>query len=219
MRIKICGITNASDAVLVSRCGADFVGLILAASPRRVTVDAAREVVRALPPASQPVLVFRDASADVVRDAVNAIGCRWVQLHGRETLADIETLRRSCPHLRIIKGWEVGTGRAEEELMGYLAADAKGLIDVVILDAPKAGPHPGYERFGELSRQLRVRPPEVWCAGRLTAGNVAAALAAGRYDGVDVASGVEVSPGRKDETLVRRFIVAVRSAGPRSTSS
>jgi len=218
MRIKMCGVTNPSDAVLVSRCGADFVGLILATSPRQVTVEVAREVVRALPPDSQPVLVFRDAPAEVVRDAVNATGCRWIQLHGRETLADIETLRRRCPHVRIMKGWEVGTGDAEGDLMAYLAPVAGGLIDVVILDAPKAGPHPGYERLGELSRQLRARPPEVWCAGGLTAGNVAAALAAGCYDGVDVAGGVEVSPGHKDETLVRRFIAVVRSTAPRSAS-
>jgi len=58
----------------------------------------------------------------------------------------------------------------------------------------------------------------VWCAGGLTAGNVAAALAAGCYDGVDVAGGVEVSPGHKDETLVRRFIAVVRSTAPRSAS-
>ena len=79
-------------------------------------------------------------------------------------------------------------------------------IDVVLLDAPKGGPHPGYERLGDISHRLRNRPPAVWCAGRLTADNLATVVASGRYDGVDVARGVESRPGVKDPAVLQRFL-------------
>lgn len=216
MRIKICGITATADALLAARYGADLVGLILAPSPRRIGLPAAAEIVAALPPATGAVLVFRDAPLDEVLAALDTTGARWVQLHGREPAACLAQLAARRPAVRIIKAWEVLGLDAGASLAAYLASTvaAGRPPDAVLLDAPKGGPHPGYELLGELARQLNARPPEVWCAGGLTPANVATAVAAGRYDGVDVAAGVEVRPGVKDHAAVRQFIAAARRLAP-----
>ena len=212
LQVKICGMTNRADASTAARCGADFVGLILAPGARHVTLESARLIMGALPPTVQPVLLFRAAPLDEVVAALQATGCGWVQLHGREPVAYLAQLVKRRPRLRLIKAWEVDSPTAGDDLLAYLheAARADVSVDVVLLDAPKGGPHPGYERLGDISHRLRNRPPAVWCAGRLTAANLATAVASGRYDGVDVARGVESSPGVKDPAVVQRFIEIVK---------
>lgn len=212
MHVKICGITNVEDARQAARCGADFVGLVLATSARRVTVDAARDVAAAVPAATQPVLLFRDAPLDDVLAALKTTGCAWVQLHGHEPVKYLAELPRRRPGIHLIRAWEVASLRAGDELADYLrqAGTAGARIDVIILDAPKGGPHPGYERLGDISLQYRERPPEIWCAGGLTPSNLATAVGSGRYDGVDVASGVESQPGIKDHAALRRFVAAAK---------
>jgi len=208
MLVKICGITNADDARAAADCGADFIGLILAPSPRRVALTTASAIANLLPAGVEPVLLFRDAALDEVRQAVAATGVHCVQLHGRERITYVGELIASRPELHIIKAWEVTSPASGQELAEYRRASehANANIDVLILDAPKGGPHPGYECLGELSRACRPRPPQVWCAGGLTPENLTAAVSAGSYDGVDVASGIETCPGTKDHAAMRRFI-------------
>ena len=212
MQVKICGITSLEDGSAAARHGADFVGLIRAPSVRRVSLDVARQVVRSLPSTTHAVLVFRDAPLDEVVAALADANCAWVQLHGGETAAYVGELQRQRPGVRIIKAWEISSSHDGAELCGYLrtAADAGVHVDVVLLDVPKGGPHPGHDCLGAVSRAVVERPPEVWCAGGLTPAGVPAALAAGRYDSVDVAGGVETRPGVKDHDLIRQFVAAVR---------
>lgn len=211
MHVKICGITNVDDAREAARCGADFVGLILAASRRQITVDVAKDVVVAVPE-TRPVLLFRDAPLDNVLAALEATDCAWVQLHGHEPATYLGELVRRRPGLHLIRAWEVALPDDGDKLAGYLreAEKASIRIDAVILDAPKGGPHPGYERLGDISIRCYPRPPEVWCAGGLTPANLATAVKTGRYDGVDVASGVESQPGIKDHAALRQFIAAAK---------
>jgi phosphoribosylanthranilate isomerase len=215
MQLKFCGITSERDALAAAEAGADFVGLILAPSPRQIDPVRARRIMDRLPPETQPVLLFKDAPLAEMVAALERTRCEWVQLHGEEPVEALRGLRLHNPNLRLVKAWTVRGPVAAEALLSYLAevqaADIQ--LDVVLLDAPKGGPHPGYEALGEVSRRLTERPPEVWCAGSLTADNVADALAAGRYDGVDVASGVELAPGRKDAAEMRRFAAAVPHGG------
>jgi phosphoribosylanthranilate isomerase len=210
--IKICGMTNEADALLAARLGADFVGLILAASPRRASLEVAAKVVATLPPATQPVLVFRDAPLDEVVAALAATRCGWVQLHGDESAGYIDALRKHQPAVHVIKAWAVSSAGGGDELIKYLrdAAAADVRLDVVLLDAPKDGAAAGFEELGAVSRRIGPRPPAVWCAGGLDAGNVGLAVAAGQYNGVDVARGVERQAGAKDPARVREFIEAVR---------
>ena len=208
MHVKICGITNPDDAREAARYGADFVGLILAPSARRVTLEAAQDVLSILPREVEPILLFRDAPQDEVLAALEVTDCGWVQLHGCEPVSYLGQLARRRGGLRIIKAWEVSAPRDGDDLADYLrqAGGAGVRIDVVILDTPKGGPHPGYERLADIARRLRDRPPQIWCAGGLTPANVAAAVESGQYDGVDEAGGVESRPGIKDRAALRQFI-------------
>jgi phosphoribosylanthranilate isomerase len=210
MYVKICGITRPEDARAAATAGAEFVGMIMAPSARQISLNLAREIIRLLPSTARPVLVFRNARVDEVLAAAATTGALWVQLHGHEPPGYVHALQQQRPGLRIIKGWEVASPQAGDELSRYAATAAHtgARLDVVILDAPKGGAHPGYEHLGDVARRCGQRPPAIWCAGGLTPGNVALATAVGCYEGVDVASGVETSPGIKDHTLVQRFVEA-----------
>lgn len=212
MQLKICGITNEDDARVAAEAGADFIGLIRAVSPRQVSLDTARQIVATLPPSTTPVLLFRNAPLDEIVAGVDATGCRWVQLHGDESVSLLRELCDRVANVQIIKAWTVTMPVDAAAVRAYVdEAERRGVsLAVLLLDAPKGGPHPGYEAIAELARVIDRRPPKVWCAGGLTAENIAAALALGDYDGVDVASGVEASPGRKDADKVRRFAGEVK---------
>ena len=211
MIVKVCGITRPEDAVAAARLGADFVGLIRAPSARRVDLDRARHIAAELPDGTKPVLLFRDAPLDEVSAAVEETGVRWVQLHGSEPIAYVCDLLRRCPDVRLLRAWEVAGPSAATDLHDYLQAAAAGVrFHAVILDAPKGGPHPGYDCLGDVSRRCRDLVSQVWCAGGLTPENVSEAVRAGQYAGVDVARGVEQSPGVKDHALLERFVQAVR---------
>jgi phosphoribosylanthranilate isomerase len=213
MHVKICGITNTEDALAAARTGAEFVGLILTGSPRQVDLDTARRIAGVLPQSTSAVLVFRNAPLAEVADAVTACRCGWVQLHGREPVSYVHELLKQRPRLRIIRAWEIDGAAAGTELSEYacMAREAGVRVDVYLLDAPKGGAHPGFERLGDIALQFVERPPEIWCAGGLTALNVATAVGAGHYEGVDVASGVETQPGRKDLNALQRFVTTARS--------
>lgn len=230
MDAKICGITNLEDALAAATAGAAFVGLIRAKSPRQVVLEAAREIVAALPATTTPVLVFRDAPVAEALGAVTVTGATWVQLHGQESpryVADLrEAYARQCsgkPALRIVKAWEVEAGadtdvsvtmgalRAYWDEVGRLAGAPAGCnLDAVLLDAPKGRPHPGFDALGAASRAAAALGCRVWCAGGLTAENLAGVLPRLTCSVVDVASGVEAAPGRKDHAAVARFIATAR---------
>ncbi len=217
MQVKVCGITNVEDALVTARAGADFVGLILASSVRQIDLSQARAIVHALSgERPQPVLVFRDDSPAAIAAALRETGSRWAQLHGRETAAEIAALRRERPDVHVIKAFEIGPSQPEQAVRQYLAeAEQAGVkIDALLLDRPKAAaspdPRPIHEIMAHLARTILRRPPLVWCAGGLTSGNVAAVVATGAFDGVDVAAGVERAPGRKDHAAVAAFVAAAR---------
>jgi phosphoribosylanthranilate isomerase len=212
MRVKVCGITNLADALAAARLGADCVGFIRAHSPRQIPLARAAEIIRDLPDRTSGVLVYRDAELAEVVDALTATGCTWVQLHGQEPVEYLAELRRRVPRARIIKTWEVASLAAAAPLRAFLdaAAGAAAAVDVVLLDVPKASLHPGYACLAAVAQSLSPRPPEVWLAGGLTPGNVTAAVVGARFDGVDVASGVELRPGVKDHAALRAFVESAK---------
>ena len=212
MRVKMCGTTSVEDAQGAWEAGADFIGLILAESRRRVTPSAAARIVARIPPPAMPVLVFRDQPLDEVAGAVETAGAHWVQLHGSESPEFVRLLHARCHDLHLIRAWEVTPELGARQVRDYLdAVRSTGVpVEVVMLDAPKQGDHPGFERFAAIAGQLADKDVEIWCAGGLTAENLAAALSQGCYRGVDVARGVESSPGVKDHDAVRRFVAEVR---------
>ena len=202
VRIKICGITNLEDALLAADLGADALGFIFyPPSPRSVAPDAARAIIAQLPPFVTTVGVFVDEDAATVKDLAARVGLDWLQLHGRETPEYCRALGR-----RVIKGFRIEDEKSLADLAAY-----RGAIQALLLDTYKKGHVGGTgETFNwDLARQANKYGPII-LAGGLTPENVARAIAAAQPQAVDVASGVEAGPGKKDPAKLRAFFAAVK---------
>ena len=203
VRIKICGITNLEDALLAADLGADALGFIFyPPSPRSVEPEAAKNIIAQLPPLVTTVGVFVDEDAATVKELAAAAGLDWLQMHGKETPEYCRSLER-----RVIKAFRI---RGENSLTGLAAY--KGVVQALLLDTYKKGQVGGTgETFNwDLAREARKYGPII-LAGGLTPENVAQAIATAQPQAVDVASGVEAAPGKKDPLKLTEFIKAVRS--------
>ena len=198
--VKICGTTSEEDALLAVAMGADAVGFIFAPSPRQVAAQLVRDIVRRLPPEVLTVGVFRNDAPERVVEIVNATGLRAAQLHGRETAPQTQWVRARVPV--VIKAFPAGDP-------AIARAGTYG-ADLVLIDS--ASPGSGKVFDWSLAEDAPAGQRLV-LAGGLTPDNVAEAMARVRPFGVDVVSGVEVEPGRKDARLVRTFVSAAKSAG------
>lgn len=199
-RIKICGITSVDDALLAVEAGADAIGLIFwTGSKRAVDVARARQITRDLPPLVSIVGVFVDETPDRVRTVADAVGLSAVQLHGAEQAGEWAHFPRP-----VLKAMPV------EQYAGSPWRTARAAILVDAHDPVTVG-GTGRTVDWALAQAIAATRPLV-LAGGLTPDNVAAAVAAVRPWGVDVASGVEQAPGVKDAARVRAFVQAVRAA-------
>ena len=204
VRIKICGITNLEDALLAADLGANALGFIFyAKSPRSIEPEAAREIIRQLPPLVLSVGVFVNAEAALVQELAARVGLDWVQLHGQESPEYCRSLGR-----RVLKGFRMKDAASLQELPAY-----QGAVQALLLDTYRRGQTGGTgEAFDwELAVRAQGYGPIV-LAGGLTAANVAQAVATVRPQAVDVASGVEAAPGKKDPEKLRAFFRAVASS-------
>lgn len=202
-RVKICGITSVEDALAAVEAGADALGFMFyPPSPRNLTPEAAREIIGALPPFVARVGVFVDATADEIRRTIAASGIDTLQLHGRETP---EFCAAWSPY-PVLKAFRVRGPESLEALPAYRGHSW-------LLDSYVAGALGGTgQTFSwELAADAVRRGGRVVLAGGLTADNVADAVRAVRPWGVDVSSGVESAPGRKDAARVRAFVRAAKS--------
>ncbi len=198
--IKICGITTPEDARMAVHAGASAIGMIFAESQRQVTIDQAEKICRELPPYVDRVGVFANQSRDSIVEAVEQAGLTRVQLHGEEPAEFCQGLPGA-----LTRALRLDDGALEEELERWLAvrADVQGLVDLPKTDSL----HPSQHWDG--AAQLARRHP-LTLAGGLQVDNVLQALITVRPAAVDVARGVERSPGTKDPTKVRDFCRAVR---------
>jgi phosphoribosylanthranilate isomerase len=202
--VKICGITSSEDAALAVEAGADAVGFVFwPKSPRHVPLARAREIGDALPPFVVRVGVFVDATRDELLRATEEAGLDLLQLHGEEPPSAIADLPR-----RVLKVVRVGEGFAAEQALRYEGRAAGLLLDTRIGDRPGGT---GETFDWSLVREVRKRASFLVLAGGLRPDNVVAAVKAVEPDGVDVSTGVEDTPGRKDAAKVRAFVDAVRS--------
>lgn len=201
MFVKICGITNEEDALLAVALGADAVGFVFAPSPRQIAVQKVYDITRRLPPEILTVGVFRDEHPDRVIEIVDRSGVKAAQLHGHETAETVSTVMKRVR--TVIKAVTAGTVDASR-------AD-RFHTDLVLVDAPAPGSGKVFD--WSLLGDVPVGPRLI-LAGGLTPENVASGIRAAKPWGVDVSSGVEASPGRKDPVRMRRFIAAVRENEP-----
>ena len=201
MFIKICGITTADDALLATALGADAVGFVMAPSPRQIAPPRVEEIARRLPAELLTVGVFRDEAPKRVIEIVNRCGLKAAQLSGRESMADTRQIRQSVPV--VIKAFPGGSPSLS-------VSDRYG-ADIVMVDSDSPG---SGQVFDWSLAEGAPRGIRLVMAGGLTAENVAMAIEKVRPWGVDVATGVEMSPGRKDPARLRAFINAARDASP-----
>jgi phosphoribosylanthranilate isomerase len=198
--VKICGTTNEEDALLATALGADALGFILAPSKRQVSPQRARDIVKRLPPDVLPVGVFKNDRPEHVVEVAAHVGLHAVQLSGAEPISEVRWIRERVRF--VIQGYTAGDPA--------LAAAANSPADVVLVDSPNPGSGKVFDwRLAE-GTPGGVR---LLLAGGLTPENVGEAIERLRPWGVDVASGVETAPGRKDPRKLRRFIEAARGAG------
>ncbi|HEX2500953.1 MAG TPA: phosphoribosylanthranilate isomerase [Methylomirabilota bacterium] len=205
LRVKICGIMSLDDALCAAEAGADALGLIFVeGTPRYVTPAAASAIVAGLPPFVCPVGVFWDPSPAHVAAVVAECGLGAVQLHGAEPPELVAAMPR--PVLKTIKVREAAD---LAQLDSYKPA-------AFLLDSPARWSE-GEARAPipwTLARQATARGRVILSAG-LTPETVGEAVCTARPWGVDVNSGVEAAPGRKDPARVERFIRAARDAAAR----
>ncbi len=210
--VKICGLTCVEDAVACAEAGADWIGLNFhPPSVRYVTPEVAADIIAALPDSVAVAGVFVDRPAAEVAVLAEHLGLGIVQLHGREPPEDLVVLE----HLRVIRAFRLKSASDWDGVSGYLArAAALGRPpDAVLVDAFVAGQPGGTGALIAETILDRIPPlPRLILAGGLTPGNVAERVARFRPWMVNVASGVEWSPGRKDAAAVGAFIRAARAA-------
>jgi phosphoribosylanthranilate isomerase len=205
-RFKICGLTRLDDARLAVEAGAWAIGLILwEGSERRCELPEAERISRALRRRAEVCGVFVNAPLDEVAAVADAVGLTMVQLHGDEGPAFCaEVARRTGA--KVVKAARVRTGADVRDLSRFHT-------DYHLLDTFRPDRRGGTgEAFDWELAAARRSPVPLILSGGLTPENVAAAIAAARPFAVDVASGTEASPGRKDPEKLLAFAAAVRAA-------
>jgi len=198
-RIKVCGITTPDDAAMAARAGADFVGVVLTESPRRVTTQRAREIALALPASTLLVGVFADETPETVASRVRDLPVHAVQ----------------------VRGWDQDAAAGGYEVWHVLrdgASDPATLpmvpLRTYLLDAsdPDRPGGTGKRADWDWARRAVNAGLRLIVAGGLSAENVAELVLEVRPFGVDASSGLELEPGRKDPQRVQAFIDRIREA-------
>jgi phosphoribosylanthranilate isomerase len=200
VKVKVCGTTRLKDALLAVECGADAIGFIFyKKSPRCVSVTTAKEICSNLPPFIHRVGVFVNETADTINRIAERCGLDAVQLHGDESPAFCKKIKR-----RVIKVVRVKDVASLKEMSRYA-------VDGFLLDTFKEDQWGGTGKVfdWELAARAKKYSPVI-LAGGLNPRNVKAAIKKVQPYGVDVSSGVEQSPGKKDPKKMKAFIKAVR---------
>jgi phosphoribosylanthranilate isomerase len=201
--VKICGITRPEDALAAAHCGAHAIGLVFyRPSPRYVTPEKARDIIRMLPPFVTAVGLFVDAPAEEVRNVLAVAPVNLLQFHGAETPEFCRGF--GLPYLKAVRV------RPGVDLLQYATDyhDAKALL----LDAYVDGAHGGTGATFDWNLVPQGLPLAVVLSGGLDADNVSDAIRKVRPWAVDVSSGVETGKGIKDAVKIAAFISGVRNA-------
>lgn len=204
VKVKICGITNSEDAQAAVAAGAEALGFVMyKKSPRCVEPAVARAIIAGLPPFVLPIGVFVNEDAGLVRKLMDECGFALAQLHGDEAASYCQQLGR--PVLKALRLKDRGSFLALAEFKGR--AGVRGFVIDAYSDQAYGGTGQTVD-WGLAAEAARAAP--ILLAGGLTPSNVAEAIRLVRPYGVDVSSGVEARPGKKDRMKVNAFIEAAR---------
>lgn len=202
IKVKICGITSHEDALLAASLGADALGFVFAPSPRQVRPELARDIVNGLPPLIKTVGVFVNESQENIREIVHYCGIDLIQLHGEESPDLAESLMP-----RSVKALRVRDRETLDQIPAYC-----GKVRAILLDAYSAEKRGGTGltfdwRLALLAIEKGV---PVILSGGLNPGNIRDAVLSVRPYGVDVCSGVEMRPGKKNPDLMTDLFRKIR---------
>ena len=201
VKIKICGLTRAEDVEAAIKAGADAVGFVFAASPRRISIDTAKRLSGYVPRGVLSVGLFLDQDRSEIEQVVSAVPLDILQFHGCETEQECSVF--NMPWLKAVAMENAESlKQAERDFPG-----ASGLL----LDSHSKGKRGGSGKLFDWSLSRPVDKP-VWLAGGLNPDNVGEAINTVRPYAVDVSSGVETQPGIKAAARMNAFVQAVRTA-------
>jgi phosphoribosylanthranilate isomerase len=222
--VKICANTNLEDAKLAADAGADALGFIFAPSTRRVAPKDVRRITDQLPAAVEKIGVFINQRPESIVETILAAGLTGVQLHGMEDLAQVRELRKLAakarPKLTIYKGLHARELMPDQHGSQYgigFVKNAGELIDAFLMDSGTDERRGGTGKTFDWDEaapmiSLLARKHRVVIAGGLNPQNIRRAIHVFSPWGVDVVTGVELEPGKKDHEKVEAFIAAVRNA-------
>lgn len=216
MWIKVCGIRDIATALSIADMGVDALGLnFFSKSPRSVTRSIAKEITGSLRPSIEPIGLFVNHERHDVLDTAAECGLKTVQIHGDETPEFLAQLKALRPELKILRAFRVGPEGCNE-VATYLAECRRLQVCLsgCLIDARVDGTYGGTGHTAPwdliADQYDSARWPRLIVAGGLNPANVAEAISRTQPYGVDVASGVESTPGSKDLSLVQQFIAAAR---------
>jgi phosphoribosylanthranilate isomerase len=204
IKVKVCGITNAEDALAAIEAGADALGFIFyEKSPRYVVPAVAANIIAGLPPLVTPVGVFVNEGLATVRSIMEICRLAMAQLHGDENVSYCRELAR--PAMKALRLKDRGSLLALAEYQG------RGGVRGFVLDTFSELAYGGTGQITDWGLAADVaKSTPILLAGGLTPENVTEAIRIVRPYGVDVSSGVESAPGKKDHAKMRAFVDAVR---------
>lgn len=208
-KIKICGITNEEDATWAVNLGAHYIGLnFCKESPRKVSPEQAAKIARKVPSFVPTIGVFVEQTVSEILKIAQKVGLAGVQLHGDQTPEDARAIAEKLEVL-LIKAFRVGGEADLEPLANY-----KDVVGHFLLDARVEGMAGGTGQTfpWDLAVRARAFGKPIFLAGGLTPDNVAEAIETAQPFAVDVASGVEKSPKRKDFERMKKFIEEAKNA-------
>ncbi len=214
--IKICGTTNLDDALASVAAGADALGFIFTVSPRLITPLAAAEIIAALPESIEKIGVVVNETPESLAELAEKTGLTALQLHGDEPADQLGDFRRVLAGRKLIKTLQVRELLSEpHKLDAYL--EQRENIDVILLDSGSAAARGGTGAPFDWNTALPIvkRIKEIFpviIGGGLSAANVGEAIRLFEPWGVEVASSVELAPGKKDDVKVKAFVAAARAA-------
>jgi phosphoribosylanthranilate isomerase len=202
MRIKICGITTVEQGISIAQMGATDLGFIcVPSSPRYLNLSLLATLVAELAGVANTVGVFADVDVAAIVQIVAATKLATVQLHGTESVEFCQQLRQALPETEIIKAWRVRSNSDLNSIQTYST-----VVDGLLLDAYHPDALGGTGQTLDWQQLLAFKPTIPWLlAGGLTPDNICKALSQLHPDGIDLSSGVEVSPGNKNLDLVDRL--------------
>ncbi|PIU42313.1 MAG: phosphoribosylanthranilate isomerase [Candidatus Omnitrophica bacterium CG07_land_8_20_14_0_80_42_15] len=201
--IKICGITNTEDALFAAKLDVWALGFVFAPSPRRVSPDEVKKIIEKLPPYIARVGIFVNETPENIKKIADSCKLDIVQLHGEESPRICKDIKKI---IKVIKAFRVKANDSLNKIRDYE-------VDLCLLDACSDKSYGGTgEKFDwELARNAKKYCKNIILSGGLDPENIIEAIETVQPYAVDVSSGVEISPGKKDKLLVEDFVSKIKN--------